>query len=255
MRTQFTFYVSFYQAISRIKDPAARASAYDMICAYALYQQEPDLDSVPDSVAVAFDLLRPILDKARAKSENGNKGGSKPEANRKQTESKPNSAESKPENTGSKKEGEKEKEKEKEIEIEVEKEIEAEVEKELQKEGCPAAAPSPSASDPFRPYPFSPALKTKLSSWIAYKRDRREGYTPQQLTALLQTVQQKLTLYPENAILSLIDQCMVAGWKNIIFERLEKPGAVPRTTGPRPLDADETAAIRRMFGGDTNGPL
>ena len=85
MRTQFTFYVSFYQAISRIKDPAARASAYDMICAYALYQQEPDLDSVPDSVAVAFDLLRPILDKARAKSENGNKGGSKPEANRKQT--------------------------------------------------------------------------------------------------------------------------------------------------------------------------
>ena len=251
MRTQFTFYVSFYQAISRIKDPAARASAYDMICAYALYQQEPDLDSVPDSVAVAFDLLRPILDKARAKSENGNKGGSKPEANRKQTESKPNPTESKPENPGSKKEGEKEKE----IEVEVEKEIEVEVEKELQKEGCPAAAPSPSANDPFRPYPFSPALKTKLSSWIAYKRDRREGYTPQQLTALLQTVQQKLTHYPEDSILSLIDQCMVAGWKNIIFERLEKPGAVPRTTGPRPLDADETAAIRRMFGGDTNAPL
>lgn len=245
MRTQFTFYISFYQAVSRIKDPVARASAYDMICAYALCQQEPDLDSVPDSVAVAFDLLRPILDKARAKSENGTKGGSKPEANRKQTESKPNSAESKPENPGSKKEGEKEKE----IEIEVE------VEKELQKEGCPAAAPSPSANEPFRPYPFSPALKTKLSSWIAYKRDRREGYTPQQLTALLQTVQQKLALYPEDSILSLIDQCMVAGWKNIIFERLEKPGAVPRTTGPRPLDADETAAIRRMFGGDNNAPL
>lgn len=253
MRTQFTFYISFYQAVSRIKDPVARASAYDMICAYALCQQEPDLDSVPDSVAVAFDLLRPILDKARAKSENGAKGGSKPEANQKQTESKPGNPGSESKKQVSKKEGEKEKEKEKEIEVE--KEIELEVEKELQKEGCPAAAPSPSASDPFRPYPFSPALKTKLSSWIAYKRDRREGYTPQQLTALLQTVQQKLTLYPEDAILSLIDQCMVAGWKNIIFERLEKPGAVPRTTGPRPLDADETAAIRRMFGGDTNGPL
>lgn len=254
MRTQFTFYISFYQAVSRIKDPVARASAYDMICAYALCQQEPDFDSVPDSVAVAFDLLRPILDKARAKSENGNKGGSKTEANRKQTESKPSDLGSESKKTVSKKEGEKEKE----VEVEVEKEIEIDKEKEVkevQEEGCPAAAPSPSANDPFRPYPFSPALKTKLSSWIAYKRDRREGYTPQQLAALLQTVQQKLTYYPEDAILSLIDQCMVAGWKNIIFERLEKPGAVPRTTGPRPLDADETAAIRRMFGGDNNAPL
>lgn len=252
MRTQFTFYISFYQAVSRIKDPVARASAYDMICAYALCQQEPDLDSVPDSVAVAFDLLRPILDKARAKSENGTKGGSKPEANQKQTESKPGNPGSESKNPVSKKEGEKEKE----VEVEVEKEKkEVEVAVEVRKEGCPAAATSPSANDPFRPYPFSPALKTKLSSWISYKRDRREGYAPQQLTALLQTVQQKLTYYPEDSILSLIDQCMVAGWKNIIFERLEKPGAVPRTTGPRPLDADETAAIRRMFGGDTNGPL
>lgn len=242
MRTQFTFYESFYKAISRIKKKADRADAYDIICAYALFQEEPNLDSVSDAVAIAFELLRPVLDKAKEKAENGKNGGSKPKANAKQIESRAE-ANGNLEKAVSKKE--------KEVEVEVEKEIEVEVEK----EGCPAAAPSPSASDPFRPYPFSPALKTKLSSWISYKRDRREGYTPQQLTALLQTVQQKLTLYPEDAILSLIDQCMVAGWKNIIFERLEKPGAVPRTTGPRPLDADETAAIRRMFGGDTNGPL
>ena len=244
MRTQFTFYESFYKAISRIKKKADRADAYDIICAYALFQEEPNLDSVSDAVAIAFELLRPVLDKAKEKAENGKIGGSKPKANAKQIESRA-------EENGNLEKAVSKKEKE----VEVEKEIEVEVEKELQKEGCPAAAPSPSASDPFRPYPFSPALKTKLSSWIAYKRDRREGYTPQHLTALLQTVQQKLTLYPEDAILSLIDQCMVAGWKNIIFERLEKPGAVPRTTGPRPLDADETAAIRRMFGGDNNAPL
>lgn len=116
MRTQFTFYESFYKAISRIKKKADRADAYDIICAYALFQEEPDLDSVSDAVAIAFELLRPVLDKAREKAENGKNGGSKPKANAKQSESK-TEANAKVEQAVSKKE------KEKEVEIEVEKEI------------------------------------------------------------------------------------------------------------------------------------
>lgn len=119
-RSQFTFYESFYKAVSRIKKAQDRAAAYDMICAYALYQTEPDLDKAPDSVAIAFDLLRPVLDKAKEKAENGKKGGSKQEANGKQTESKPE-ANQKLGNIPSKKEGEKE----------IEKEVEREVEKEI----------------------------------------------------------------------------------------------------------------------------
>lgn len=122
-RSQFTFYESFYKAVSRIKKAQDRAAAYDMICAYALYQTEPDLDKAPDSVAIAFDLLRPVLDKAKEKAENGKKGGSKQEANGKQTVSKPE-ANQKLGNIPSKKEGEKEIEKEVEVEREVEKEIE-----------------------------------------------------------------------------------------------------------------------------------
>ena len=125
-RTQFTFYESFFKAISRIKKKADRADAYDIICSYALYQKEPNLDSVSDAVAIAFELLRPVLDKAREKAESGKKGGSKeenaeskPEANQKQTESKPK-ANDRQEETANKKE----KEIEKEIEVEVEKEIE-----------------------------------------------------------------------------------------------------------------------------------
>lgn len=83
VRTQFTFYESFYKAISRIKKKADRADAYDIICSYALFQEEPDLDSVSDAVAIAFELLRPVLDKAREKAENGKNGGSKPKANSK----------------------------------------------------------------------------------------------------------------------------------------------------------------------------
>lgn len=116
VRTQFTFYESFYKAISRIKKKADRADAYDIICSYALFQEEPDLDSVSDAVAIAFELLRPVLDKAREKAENGKNGGSKPKANGKQTESKPE-ANRNLEQAVSKKE------KEKEVEVEIEKEI------------------------------------------------------------------------------------------------------------------------------------
>lgn len=124
MRKQFTFYESFFSAISRIKKKTDRADAYDIICAYALNQVEPDLSGVSDAVAIVFELLRPVLDKAKAKSENGQNGAGKPKANRKQNESKPETNESKP------KSNQKQTVNEKEGEIEIEVEVEREVEKE-----------------------------------------------------------------------------------------------------------------------------
>lgn len=112
MRNQFTFYHSFFKAISRIKKKADRADAYDAICKYALIGEEPDLDTLPDAAAIAFDLIRPTLDASRRKSESGKKGGESErnsEANGKQTASKPK-ANAKGEQTASEKEGEIEKE-------------------------------------------------------------------------------------------------------------------------------------------------
>lgn len=75
-RTQFTFYESFFRSVARIKKAADRAKAYDIICAYALYGEEPNLDSVADSVAVAFEVAKPVLDASRRKAEGGKLGGS-----------------------------------------------------------------------------------------------------------------------------------------------------------------------------------
>lgn len=111
-RGQFTFYASFASALSRIKKKADRADAYDAICNYALYGTEPDMEKLPDSAAIAFDLIRPTLDASRRKAESGKTGGS-----RKQTGSKPE-ANRKLEQTGREKEKEKENEKENEIENE-----------------------------------------------------------------------------------------------------------------------------------------
>lgn len=131
MRQQFTFYESFFKAICRIKKKADRADAYDIICNYALNQIEPDLESVSDSVAIVFDLLRPVLEKANAKAKSGEKGGTKPKANGKQNESKP---QAKAKQTASY------------IEGEVEREVEEEIENilpppEVRAEPVPASAP------------------------------------------------------------------------------------------------------------------
>lgn len=107
-RSQFTMYESVYKALQKIRKKSDKADAYDMICAYALYNLEPNLDNASDSVAIAFELIRPVLDSARKKAANGKLGGSKPKANGKQSASK------------------KENEYEKEVEIEKENEIEIE---------------------------------------------------------------------------------------------------------------------------------
>lgn len=92
-RSQFTFYESFASALKRIRKKADRADAYDAIVNYALYGTEPDMDSLPDSAAIAFELIRPNLDASKRKSDSGKLGGMakqtgiKQEANGKQTES------------------------------------------------------------------------------------------------------------------------------------------------------------------------
>lgn len=121
-RKQFTFYSSFASALSRIRTKEDRCDAYDAICNYALYGDEPDMDALSDAAAIAFELIKPVLDTSKRKAESGKRGG-KAEANSKQSESK-DEANSK--QSGREKEVEKEKEGEKEVEKEVEKEKENE---------------------------------------------------------------------------------------------------------------------------------
>lgn len=70
-RGQFTFYASFYKAIRRIRNKAARADAYDAICAYALDGTEPDMEKLSDAAAIAFEIAQPILEAGRRKAESG----------------------------------------------------------------------------------------------------------------------------------------------------------------------------------------
>ena len=124
-RTQFTFYESFYKATQRIKDPLSRAQVYDAICDYALYGIVPDMESLSDVAAIAFELVKPNLDASRKKAEAGRAGGSRKQNGSK---SKQTEATTKQGQTRSEKENEIENKKEKENEIENKKEKENEIE-------------------------------------------------------------------------------------------------------------------------------
>lgn len=104
---RITFFRSYFTAIRRIKKKTDRCDAYDALFDYAFFGIEPDIDALPDTAAIAFDLSRPNLDASIKKAENGSRGGST-----KQTGSK---SEANDKQTGSDKEKEKDKEEEKEI--------------------------------------------------------------------------------------------------------------------------------------------
>ena len=87
-RKQFTFYRSFFEAISVIKVKARRAELYDIVCDYALNGVLPEMEQLTDIQKSSLRLIMPVLDTARQKAEAGKTGGSKTKANRKQTESK-----------------------------------------------------------------------------------------------------------------------------------------------------------------------
>lgn len=142
-RGQFTFYASFAKAAERIRKKADRCDFYDAVKDYAIYGKEPEWEALSDTVAVAFELVRPTLDASKRKAENGKRGGaaSKPEA----TGSKPKAKKGKPKQPASEKEGEKEDEVEGEVEGEKESEIENECSKILPPGGGNTKSPAAAA--------------------------------------------------------------------------------------------------------------
>ena len=73
-RGQFTFYRSFFVAISRIRKKSARADIYDAVCRYALDGVLPDMDKLEDAPAIVFDLIRPVLHAGYRKAIYNSKG-------------------------------------------------------------------------------------------------------------------------------------------------------------------------------------
>ena len=217
-RKQFTFYESFAKSISRIRKAADRCAAYDALVNYALYGAEPNIDELPDAVALFFEMAKPTLDSSKRKAENGRRGG-KAEANAERGES-----ESKPEANGKQNASEKEKENEKE----------GEKEKEVENE-C-SIPPSPSGANTKSKTPLTPAKRESMitealaghgeellqvtRAWTAYKIEKQQGYQETGFKSLLSQIASSAQQYGDDAVVDVIRQSMSSNYQGIMFDRL-----------------------------------
>ena len=88
-RDGFYFHRSFWESIS-LMSAKDQLAVFKAITEYGLDGKEPE--KLTNNQKASFLLIKPVLAKGRSKAANGKKGGSKKEANRKQTESKNNFA-------------------------------------------------------------------------------------------------------------------------------------------------------------------
>lgn len=79
------------------------------------------------------------------------------------------------------------------------------------------------SSTDFSNYDFSKTTKEKITEWITYKKEKRDTYTPTGLKSLLTQIEKNITAHGEQKIIDLIDECMAAGYKGIIWDKLKKP--------------------------------
>lgn len=82
-------------------------------------------------------------------------------------------------------------------------------------------------------YLLSPELQAKMAEWIAYKTERKEAYKETGMKSLLRKVENNALTYGNDAVCSLIDDCMASNWAGIIFDKLKDNRNQPRKAGER----------------------
>lgn len=80
-------------------------------------------------------------------------------------------------------------------------------------------------------YLLSDSLQAKMGEWVKYKIERKEPYKEQGMKSLLRQVENKALQYGDDAVCSLIDECMANNWKGIIFDRLQQIHRKPASGG------------------------
>ena len=112
-------------------------------------------------------------------------------------------------------------------------------------------ADKPSCSPPLPDTSFGPELQSAFERWLSYKKERREGYKPTGLNALVTQIKNNAAAFGEHDVVQLIETSMASGWKGIAFDRLKQ--------GNRPQAADNRNRLRSdsdyqssddFFGGD-----
>ena len=92
---------------------------------------------------------------------------------------------------------------------------------------------------------FSPALEATVEEWLRYKAERHERCTETAVRNLRSRIRHYSQRWGESAVRSLVADCMAAGYRGIVFERLERG----ETTPADPPEEDNIAWMRPYLEG------
>lgn len=218
-RKQFTFYESFFRAISYVEDPLDKLTLYETISSYALTGAAPDLDGASGTVRAIFEVLRPNLDAGIRKAEGGSAGSTPDEAAQPAPTSDkddgkiPARCDEDTANNNKIKNKGKVKVKEK-----------AETENKSEDKEKPGEKEKPDEWGELRSRVDGLPLDVRVSleQWLQYKAERRERYKPTGLKALLSNIEKACALYGPAAVCARISECMGAGYQGLTFDRLAR---------------------------------
>lgn len=83
---------------------------------------------------------------------------------------------------------------------------------------------------------FSPYLAEKVRDWLQYKKERRETYKETGLKSLITEIKHNAEKYGDTAVADLINTCMAAGYRGIIFQKLKDQSKQKKTSNNPFLD-------------------
>lgn len=110
-------------------------------------------------------------------------------------------------------------------------------------------ADKPPCPPPLPDTAFGPELRSAFERWLLYKKERREGYKPTGLNALITQIKNNASAYGEHGVAQLIETSMASGWKGIAFDRL-KQGNRPQATDRNRLRSNsDYQSCDDFFGG------
>lgn len=213
MADGFVFYRSFFEAVDCLPDDVF-CQVVKAIAVYALDGKEPELEGVSRSL---FLMAKPQIDANSRRREAGAKGGrprlsdEKPMVSESEKLSKPMVSEIKKDSEPKEKEKDKDKEKDKV------KDQEKEVKEKEKPETASAMVDRLTAE-----LGMSDDMRETLRTWVRYKTEKRQAYKAEGLRALIAQVHKAVQTYGEQAVISLVSDCMACGYQGIIFDRLRK---------------------------------
>ena len=72
---------------------------------------------------------------------------------------------------------------------------------------------------------FSSDLENAVTEWIQYKTEKRQGYKETGLKSLLSQIKKNAEEHGDDAVVSLIRECMSNNWQGIIWDKIKRPNS------------------------------